>query len=132
MKQSTAQNATTVVFIAFMLINIWLASGYHEGASFLKPFLAVYGIHLTIILTYYFMQEPIADKLVARFKFFLLLGLLLIWNGIVALITVDAGRDLQKLQVSLTEFPEYAGFLIAAGIIWLFGGVKSALLGPSE
>ncbi len=122
MKLSKAQNIIAVVFLVLMVFNAIGGMTLHNVVDTYSIFLSIYGVHLSIILTYYFVQEPIENKTVPKIRFILLLLLLLIWNGIIAGLTVSSYETVADLQANLDEFPHYADFLIAGGIVWLFNG----------
>lgn len=120
MNLAKAQNWTTIIFIVLMVLNILMCySVFHTSDVFLI-YLQTYGVHLSIILTYYFVQDERASKQVGKFKFILLLVLIFLWNALIMGIMLDSEFKVETLNKKLGEFPQYASFLIAAGIIWLF------------
>jgi len=117
-----AQNTVTFFFILFMLINILGGITVSSSAEVFLIYFKIYAIHLSVILTFYFSQKSIKSKLVSKFSLGLLLFLLLSWNSMIMWIAYNSGNSVSLLQKNLAEFPSYAGFLIAGGIVWLFNG----------
>lgn len=124
MKLDKAQNITTSVFIILMIINILAGLSLFESTDVFFVYIKIYGVHLAIILTYYFVQDPVKAKTVPPFKLMLLITLILLWNGLIMFVTVYSEFDINVLQQKLGEFPNYANILIASGIVWLFNGNK--------
>ena len=108
-----------------MVVNMVGGMTLHNVTDTFPIYLSIYGVHLSIILTYYFVQDPIADREVPAFRFLLLLMLVLIWNGIILGITVSSAQSVAALEENLGMFPDYADFLIAGGIVWMFNGKAS-------
>ena len=60
------------------------------------------------------------DQVVSNFKFILAFVLILAWNVFILLTILGSNGDYETLKTELFRFPQYAGFLIAAAIVWLF------------
>ena len=56
------------------------------------------------------------------FKLGLIIALILMWNGLVMGIAIYTAPDFDIFKETIEVFPEYAGFLIAGAIVWLFSG----------
>lgn len=117
-----AQNWVTISFIGLMIINVIGGISLFGAADVFSIYLSIYGVHLSIILAYYFVQEPTVQKVVPKFRFILLLSLLVIWNGIILGITIFSVESIEDLDENLGQFPDYADFLVAGGIVWMFNG----------
>lgn len=126
MNLSKSQNILTIVFISLMLINILAGVSLFqdEVSEILSIFLGIYGVHFSIIITFYFVEKRSnAQKIIVeKFKIFLLLFLVLAWNVIMLFVTYSCPDTTENLQDKLMEATKFADFLIAAGIIWLYNG----------
>ena len=114
-----AQKITTFVFLGIMLVNMLFGYSY-TGLDGIRLFINLFAVHLSVILAYFFAQKNEADGRVPKFKLILVLIMLFIWGVIILAIVFNAKRDLALLEENLIVFPEYAGFLTAGGIVWLF------------
>lgn len=126
MNLTKAQNWITIIFIFLMVLNILMCYSVFQTSDIFLVYLQTYGVHLSIILAYYFVQENKGTKQVTKFKFGLLLTLILMWNGLILGIMLDTEFKVDVLTKKLGEFPQYASFLIAAGIVWLFNSKDEA------
>lgn len=124
------RNTVTILFIALMIINIVAAiSMVSEGrASVFSVYLKLYGVHLSIILLFYFSGKSIVDHRMPVFVFVLTVLLLVLWNGAIMAVTsfslldIDIGSndEVVELDASLSSFHDYGNILIAGAIVWLF------------
>ncbi len=129
MKLSKAQNITTVFFLVLMFINTLGAISLFDFSKVVNIYLETFGIHLSIIIAYYFVQTQSASKtiVVSKFKLVLLLILITMWNGLIMGVTIQHSSHIESLEHDLSEFTRYADFLIAGGIIWLYNGNQDKL-----
>ncbi len=117
-----AQNIASVVFIFLMLLNILGGISISNSSDIFLIYFKIYGIHLSIILTFYFSQKSLESMVVPKFSLILLIFLFISWNGMIMWITYNSSNSVALLEENLSEFPGYASFLIAGGIVWLFNG----------
>ena len=119
---SRAQKVVTIIFLLCMVFMIVVANQYHKGkiSDIIGILLSLYGTHFTIILTFYFTNKSQKEARISQFKFLLALFLIILWNVFIFLSVKGAKQDFQKFADDLMRFPEYAGFLIAAAIVWLY------------
>ncbi len=108
-----------------MFINITCGYGFHEVDAF-KTLISVYGTHLSIIIAFYFNTTDISNRTISTFRFLFFNVLMLFWNFMIFIIIYASEGDYKLFTDRLTEFPQYAGFLIAIGIIWLFNSNSSS------
>lgn len=122
-KLSLAQKVVTLFFLLCMAFTTIVALQYHKGKTgeVFSTLLPLYGTHLSIILAFYFTSKPEVNCYINPFKFLLASVLILAWNILIFLTIKGARTDFEKFSNDLFRFPEYAGFLIAAAIVWLFG-----------
>ena len=119
-----AQHWTTVVFIFLMIINTIAGLSLFNNVGVFYEYINLYGVHLAVILTFYFAQDKTTVKAlnVMPFKLGLIIALILMWNGLVMGIAIYTAPDFDIFKETIEVFPEYAGFLIAGAIVWLFSG----------
>lgn len=134
MNLARAQNITTVFFMVLMFINTLGAVSLFDFSKIVNIFLETFGIHLSIIIAYYFVQKQSANKaiMVSKFKLVLLLMLITMWNGLIMGVTIQHSSHLENLEHDLSEFTRYADFLIAGGIIWLYNGNQDETIVTSD
>ena len=118
------QNITTIIFLVLMFINIACCHSFNGIGSF-KILISLYGTHLSVIIAYYFNPVDIKNVVIPPFRFVFLNTLLVFWNVLIFSIVYSSESNLVLLTKRLTEFPIYAGFLIAIGIVWLFNSNSS-------
>lgn len=123
MKLKIAQNIVTIIFLVCMLINLSLGYQYQEEKFAVNKFLELYGVHLSIILAFYFSQgETEIKKVTNKFTLILLILFIIMWNGILMSITTSSRDNLDVFISQTTDFAVYGNFLVAGGIVWLFNG----------
>jgi hypothetical protein len=106
-----------------MLINLSLGYQYQEEKFAVNKFLELYGVHLSIILAFYFSQgEKEIKKVTNKFTLILLILFIIMWNGILMSITTSSRDNLDVFISQTTDFAVYGNFLVAGGIVWLFNG----------
>ena len=119
---SLAQRLVTIVFLFCMLSMIYIANQF-KTLTFIELngiILSLYGTHLSVILTFFFTTKSPKGAVVSNFKFILAFVLILAWNVFILLTILGSNGDYETLKTELFRFPQYAGFLIAAAIVWLF------------
>ena len=122
MRLKKAQNVITIIFLSLMSFNMIAGLSLYNKTDILLTYLKIYGVHLSIILTFYFSQTKIDVKVVAQFKLILILFLLIIWNLIIFATSISAADELTSFNAELDNYSEYTNILIAGGIVYFFNG----------
>ena len=127
MKLYKAQNWTISIFIFLLIFTTVGGLSLFNTVNVFSAFISLYGTHLAVMLTFYFTQSKakLQSEEVKPFKFGLIITLIVLWNAIIVGISIYTAPDFDYFKELIEVFPEWAGFIIAGAIVWLYSGKKT-------